>query len=560
MSKEQDDLTAKQKDYAVFLPAISGFYATFIGKQRQENYVDPARFPVGLTDMEELNWLNDQKAMFPYKWSLYSGGHANLDLTKEVSSEDMVRKRDPNTLVLGDSGGFQIAKGMWEGEWHDPTGPEVAKKKAKLKGDKLKAYQKNLDAAQKKREEVLTWLDTVSNYCMTLDIPTWVINNPEANNKIGDFRTPQALVNATKYNNEYFMKNRKGIAEGGTKILNVLQGANHHEAEQWYQTMKDYCDPNVYPDTHFNGWAMGGQNMCDVELVLKRIIALKYDGLLQEGVHDWMHFLGTSRLEWAVLLTVIQRNVRKYINPKFTISFDCASPFLATANGQVYNENTFPNNGKWVYHMGPSVDDKNYSNDTRQFSQGVVQDKKYTVFTDSPISKLLTMKDICIYKPGVPKAGVTIDENNFQDPEMYDVLPDVNKNGKWGRTSWDSFSYALLMGHNVWMHLTAVQEANRRFDAGDHPAMMRSSGPGGEYFEELVESIFAAPTREDSEAIIRHYSKYWMEVRGTRGASGKKAFNSSTNYYLLFEEVSEQHDDDEPELDESKLNDLEENQ
>jgi hypothetical protein len=30
----QDNLTAKQNDYAVFLPAISGFYATFVGKQR----------------------------------------------------------------------------------------------------------------------------------------------------------------------------------------------------------------------------------------------------------------------------------------------------------------------------------------------------------------------------------------------------------------------------------------------------------------------------------------------------------------------------------------------
>ena len=86
---DQDNLTAKQQDYAVFLPAISGFYATFIGKQRDPvngPYVDPARFPQGepnkLTDMEQLNWLNDQKALFPYRWSLYSGGHANLDLAK----------------------------------------------------------------------------------------------------------------------------------------------------------------------------------------------------------------------------------------------------------------------------------------------------------------------------------------------------------------------------------------------------------------------------------------------------------------------------------------------
>ena len=55
-------------------------------------------------------------------------------------------------------------------------------------------------------------------------------------------------------------------------------------------------------------------------------------------------FLGTSKLEWATLLTDIQRAVRKYLNENFTITFDCAS-FLATANGQIYipNRNTGQN-------------------------------------------------------------------------------------------------------------------------------------------------------------------------------------------------------------------------
>ena len=125
----QDNLTSKQNDYAVFLPAISGFYGTFIGKQRNEEYVDPARFPQGLTDMEQLNWLNSQKGLFPYKWSLYSGGHANLDLTKQDWSEDMVRTREPGTFILGDSGGFQIAKGLWEGDWKANSGCPKAQAK-----------------------------------------------------------------------------------------------------------------------------------------------------------------------------------------------------------------------------------------------------------------------------------------------------------------------------------------------------------------------------------------------------------------------------------------------
>ena len=603
---EQDNLTAKQNDYAVFLPAISGFYATFIGKQRDPvngPYVAPARMPAGIPDMEMLNWLNSTKGLFPYKWSLYSGGHANLDLTRQDWSEDMVRNREPGTVMLGDSGGFQIAKGLWEGEWHDPTSPAVQAKMAEaqargiehvpdlkpdgtakhdkngnikyLKIDHVKNYQNLLDAAQKKREAVLKWLDGIADYGMILDIPTWVIHDNVANRKIGNFQDAQELVDATKFNNDYFMKHRRGVANGGAKFLNVLQGATHQDAEDWYQTMKHYCDPAVYPDTHFDGWAMGGQNMCDVHLVLKRLVALRHDNLLQQGVHDWMHFLGTSKLEWAVLLTDIQRAIRKYVNPSFTISFDCASPFLATANGQVYHHIDLPHNDKWCYRMSPIVDDKKYALDTRPYRDAILQDGLLDSvvngklvpghFDESPISKYLKMNDICIYKPGVAKPGVVLDEDNFQNPDMYDVLPDVNKNGKWSKTSWDSFSYALLMGHNVWMHLEAVQRANREYDNGTWPAMMWNQGTKkrtGDHarFKDIVDAIFATPDRAEAEAIIEHYDRYWMDIIGTRGFKGDKAKNSLTQFNNFFEVVDDSDsevDGDEIEFDESKLEHLE---
>jgi hypothetical protein len=548
----QDNLTAKQNDYAVFLPAISGFYATFVGKQRSDpSYVDPARMPAGL-DMEMMNWLNDQKGLFPYKWSLYSGGHANLDLAKVDPSEDMVRNRDPATTILGDSGGFQIAKGLWEGDWKANSG--CAK-------------------AQKKREAVLKWLDNISNYCMTLDIPTWVIHDKKASAAC-QISTLQEAVDATKYNNEYFMKHRRGKANGGTKILNVLQGANHSDAERWYDLMKDYCDPVKYPDTHFDGWAMGGQNMCDVHLVLKRLVALRHDNLLQEGIHDWMHFLGTSKLEWAVLLTVIQRAVRKYINPAFTISFDCASPFLATANGQVYHHIDLPHEGKWCYRMSPIVDDKKYSSDTRPYGQAVVADGLIDHFDESPISKLMTMKDICIYKPGQRKtdaelAGETFDPNNMNH---FHIAPDLNKIGKNGKTSWDSFSYALLMGHNVWTHIESVQRANREYDSGKWPHMMRFTGTkkklgDNSMFKDIVDAIFATTSKEESEAIIEHYSRYWMDIVGTRGFKGEKTVSGRPQFNNLFEVVDTanedsvqlEHGEDFSDDEVAKLNELEQN-
>jgi hypothetical protein len=186
--------------------------------------------------------------------------------------------------------------------------------------------------------------------------------------------------------------------------------------------------------------------------------------------------------------------------------------------------------------MAPSADDKKYSTDTRPWAQGVVADGIYPRWQDSPISDLLKMKDICIYKPG-----------------------DLNKNGKEGKTSWDSFSYALLMGHNVCMHLTAVQEANRRFDAGEHPAMMRRSVGDYARFEDIVEAIFAAPDRQTAEDIIELYSTYWMEIVGTRGFKGKKTMNARTQFNALFT-VEEDEATDPDDLDTDRLSTLEESQ
>ena len=135
---------------------------------------------------------------FTYKWTLYSAGHADLDINKEVPKEDMVRNRDrENTWLLGDSGGFQIGKGVWEGDWKDPNCPK----------------------AQKKRDGVLRWMDAYMDYGMILDIPAWVSRSPEGAKATG-ISTYAEAVAATRINNDYFMKHRTGAC----KFLNVHPG------------------------------------------------------------------------------------------------------------------------------------------------------------------------------------------------------------------------------------------------------------------------------------------------------------------------------------------------
>jgi hypothetical protein len=558
----------EKPNFAVFLPAISTFYNTTISKHRHTgSYVNPNRIPQSLPHgVESLNFLDPQKSIFFYPWALYSAGHANLDVSKPIPKESMTRDRprDGTTWLLGDSGGFQIGKGKWEGEWRDPTGPEVTAQMAAyvaqgietkpvldkngnpkldkngnpktIKIDHAKNYQAKLDAAQDKRKAVLEWMDAYMDYGMILDIPAWVSRSPAGIAATG-ITSYQEAVNATKYNNEFFIKNRTGAC----KFLNVLQGETHADADDWYQQMKDFCDPKKYSN-HFNGWAMGGQNMCDVHLILKRLVALRFDGLLEKGLHDWMHFLGTSKLEWALLLTDLQSAVRKYHNEDFTISFDCASPFLANANGLIYTFTKVEDREKWIYKMEPSVDDRKYSTDTRLLRDAMIQDKIVPVFEDSLVSSLLQVKDICTYQPGA-----------------------ANKMGIVSKTSWDSFSYTLQMAHNVWMHLDAVQKANDAYaNKNMSPNMLVDERFDRIYFRDIINSIFETSDRAVAEARIEEWNSFYLRIIGQRGAVGKKTLNSKTAFNEMFDIPPVSFDtvtiEDEYVLDQSKADKLDEDE
>lgn len=499
-----------KSEYALFLPATSGFYSTFVGKQRYGNYVDPARVPQSFkSGVESLNYLDPDKGQFYYKWCLYSAGHANLDLNKFDESEDMFRNRNRiDSFVLADSGGFQIAKNKWPANWADPNCP----------------------IASKKRKQVLEWMDTLMDYGMCLDIPAWITRMPDGIAKNNGINNEAEAILATDINNEYFIRNRNG----NCKFLNVLQGESHTTAYEWYDHMKKYCDPKVYGDNIFNGWAMGGQNMCSPTLVLKRLVILREDGLLEKGLHDWMHFLGTSKLEWALFLTDIQKAVRKYHNENFNISFDCASPFLAVANGQIYTNNEFEDRKKWVYRMIASADNKKYATDTRLFKDAVLQDKIFKNFESSPLIDQCAMKDICIYKPG-----------------------DLNKVGKEGRTSWDSFSYAIQMGHNVYQHVTAVQKGNQIYENRQScPAMLVDERTDLLYAADLVDYIFAQDTGKALQ-LIEDHSKFLSNIIGTRGLTGKREWQSmNKKFFVMVDDTTSDIDDSE--LDETKLDELEE--
>lgn len=390
MSNSIVNLTERNRDYSVFLPSISTFYSRIISKQQSTGtHIDTSRIPSNFENgVEGCNFLNKDQGYYTYKWGLYSAGHAQLNLNKADTDDAMIQKRDRNnTFILGDSGGFQILKGVIQCDWD------------------------NFKTDDSLRKTIINWLEHTADYSMILDIPTLAVD-PVYSKRTGITSFDQCLE-YTKYNNDWFVKNR----QGKTKYLNVMQGRNMDEAMSWYDSMKHYP---------FEGFAFGGDTKKNLEIALTMLIKMRDEKLLDE--RNLLHYLGTSKLEWGVACTAIKRALRESVNPNIEVTFDCASPFIATAKGQVYTQHIHKNN-RFGYVMEFAVDDKKLSKSTIPFPWG------------SPIAERLNMGDVCYYAPGM-----------------------LNKIGKEGKTSWDSFSYFLLMSHNVYQHIESVQRANSLVD------------------------------------------------------------------------------------------------
>jgi hypothetical protein len=479
--KQPVDLTPLQKDYAVYLPAISSFYSTYIAKQRLEKFIADDRIPAGFDrGVEGMNFLNPEQGYFYYKYGLYSAGHAQLDLQKSLTQESMIQNRDRSkTMILGDSGGYQIGKGVLKFDWLNFEGPE----------------------ATKTRQKILEWLELTADWSMMLDVPTWAcdhIHSPKTG-----LKTFEDCLEKTRYNNDYFLLNRLGA----TKWLNVLQGSDWDTAEKWYEGVKEFSDPKgKYAGREAEGWAMGGANMCKMDITLKRLMTMRDEGMLTGK--NWMHFLGTAQLDWSCYLTLIQRQIRKHINPEITISFDCASPFIATAHGLVYT-NAVHTNKRWSVIMDKAPDNKALAKSDIPFPFA------------SEMASRLTMGDICWYAPGM-----------------------LNKIKKEGKTSWDSFAYALMMGHNVECHIVAVQRAQQLMDieTAKHKPDWRMKGVEGKkeieysdwvpnrilYFATFVEELFNTKTKAEAFQLISDAAGFLKSLEGSRlqGGPAQNTFGS----------------------------------
>ena len=198
---------------------------------------------------------------------------------------------------------------------------------------------------------------------------------------------------------------------------------------------------------------------------------------------------------------------------------------------------------------------------------------------ESEIGSRLTMGDIAYYNIGKRKTDAELGNVKFDhlNPDHYHEVPRLNKLGKIpNKTSWDSFAYALMMGHNVECHIVAVQRAQQLMDIEiaktknklkwQHWKKVKASDMSDEYsdwvprnilyFASFVEDLFNTTTKDEAFAMIDQATPFLKSIEGSR-LQGGPAANTFGSLFEV-EQVTAQEEIDLANPDDDELRALEE--
>ena len=202
---------------------------------------------------------------------------------------------------------------------------------------------------------------------------------------------------------------------------------------------------------------------------------------------------------------------------------------------------------------------------------------------ESAIGRRLTMEDIAYYDLGKRKtdAELGLDSKGKQikfdhlNPAHYHIVPKLNKLGKIpNKTSWDSFAYALMMGHNVECHIVAVQRAQQLMDIeiARFKPNWRTWGIEGKkekefsdwvprkilYFATFIEELFNTKTKAEAFELIDSAIVFLRSLEGARLQGGPVAYANKS--LIEFEDGKKAEEIDFANPDDDEVRKLEEGQ
>lgn len=295
------DISANSES-ALFLPALDEGYAAMV--------MAPASraLPAGLT-MADLNYFSDPSRLFTYNAGLYSAVYGVKQMLSGTPT--MVSMRDRSkTVLVGDSGGYSVISGNVK--------------------TPLATF----------RQQVLHWQEAQCDVGILLDVPTRSLLVAQSG-----YTRFQDCLDQTEDNAKFAINNRQRT---DLILCNVMQGLHHKQADAWCKTMAPY-------QTDLEGIALAGHTRLDLWAWTKRLIQMR-DAKQLDRLR-WIHVLGTARPGFGLMLTGMQKALRKHLHPEIRISFDSALAFRnvkahnrVTLNWQLSNrdivlgEYKFPNN------------------------------------------------------------------------------------------------------------------------------------------------------------------------------------------------------------------------
>jgi hypothetical protein len=274
----------KIKTKPIFFPSIANQFSQTLSKtdkdifSRSDNIVKSARF------------YNDTKNYFYHPYTLWNA-HEHI-LSEKVTDLRKTKKIDKKSLVMLDSGGYQLAKGKKENKKFNP-------------------------------EIVLKWSEKNGDIFPIIDYPPWF---DEYGKSLDD------CIKQSVENGEYYKKHRNKKLKN--KILNVLQGRDFDEIDEWYDRIKHL---------KLDGWGIGGVGNNPV-LASYAIKLLYQKGELTKKKQNWIHIFGTSSFESMLYYSVIQRELNKVANVQ--ISYDSATHSHTIKYGKFFEVR--PNLSKFI--------------------------------------------------------------------------------------------------------------------------------------------------------------------------------------------------------------------
>jgi len=395
-----ESFNAAYEDYAIYLPSLQQQYARL--PLANPATIRNGQLP-GALELSDLNYLNPSSKLWHCKYALYSAGQFS---SSRITQPDIVSTRDRNaTVVLGDSGGYQIGKGTLNAtaDWNkDANKPDVIFNRW-LKQPSI-------------RERMLRWLDMYSDYAMTLDMPLWALND-----KSSPFRklSAQQLIDLSVENLRFFDKNGGKQTGSKAKYLNVLQDVGGGTGDAWYDAVTQF--------DFTSGWALGSATGGSIDGIMHWVKRLLDDKLLDNC--EWIHVLGVSSPPMSVYLTALQRTLRTATgNEKLRVSYDSSSPFqYAGKHKQVAQVPTYTSDMKtWAIPTFSFDQNPKHLSSTH---------KTYMTQALSPATQKVSVEEFLTVK------------------------------GNMSRNLFDKFSEQLLINHNMYVyHRAAVDACDLVFD------------------------------------------------------------------------------------------------